>query len=239
MPSHCASACVPRRTVRLSPSPGRSLRTGSKPNSRARAATAGYCVTTATRSNTPAGTASNARRMSGLPSSSASSLFAPKRTAFPAAMMTQPSMVIPPVKWILESFAGAPVVRCRGGDSQARPRSGIRTAKSMPCTVPCARPLMCHCEEQSDVAISGRQLQPVQAIADRMQYCRGGACPSRHCTGGKCGLMLKRQWPPSLSLRGGQRPTWQSHATDHVFAWAFLISDMVLRDCHGPFGASQ
>ena len=97
MPSHCASACVPRRTVRLNPSPGRSLRTGSKPNSRARAATAGYCVTTATRSNTPAGTASNARRMSGLPSSSASSLFAPKRTAFPAAMMTQPSMVIPPV----------------------------------------------------------------------------------------------------------------------------------------------
>ena len=97
MPSHCASACVPRRTVRLSPSPGRSLRTGSKPNSRARAATAGYCVTTTTRSNTPAGTASNARRMSGLPSSSASSLFAPKRTAFPAAMMTQPSMVIPPV----------------------------------------------------------------------------------------------------------------------------------------------
>ena len=97
MPSHCASACVPRRTVRLSPSPGRSLRTGSKPNSRARAATAGYCVTTATRSNTPAGTASSARRMSGLPSSSASSLFAPKRTAFPAAMMTQPSMVIPPV----------------------------------------------------------------------------------------------------------------------------------------------
>ena len=40
--------------------------------------------------------------------------------------------------------------------------------------------------------------------------CRGGACPSRHCTGGKCGPMLKRQWPPSLSLRGGRRPTWQS-----------------------------
>ena len=136
----------------------------------------------------------------------------------------------------MENFAGAPAVRCRGGDSQARPRSGIRTAKSMPCTVPCARPLMCHCEERSDVAISGRQLQPVQAIADRMQYCRGGDSRTRHCTGGKCGLMLKRQWPPSLSLRGGQRPTWQSHATDYVFAWAFLISDMVLRDCHGPFG---
>ena len=47
------------------------------------------------------------------------------------------------------------------------------------------------------------------------------------------------QHHPDVSLRGGQRPTWQSHATDHVFAWAFLISDMVLRDCHGPFGASQ
>ena len=30
--------------------------------------------------------------------------------------------------------------------------------------------LMCHCEERSDVAISGRQLQPVQAIADRADY---------------------------------------------------------------------
>ena len=70
--------------------------------------------------------------------------------------------------------------------------------------------LMCHCEERSDVAISGRHLQPVQAIADRMQYCRGGDSRTRHCTGGKCGLILKRQWPPSLSLRGGQRPTWQS-----------------------------
>ena len=37
-------------------------------------------------------------------------------------------------------------------------------------------------------------------------HCRGGACPSRHCTGGKCGPMLKRQWPPSLSLRGRSAP---------------------------------
>ena len=131
----------------------------------------------------------------------------------------------------MENFAGAPVVRCRGGDSQARPRSGIRTAKSMPCTVPCARPLMCHCEEQSDVAISGRQLQPVQAIADRMQYCRGGDSRTRHCTGGKCGLMLKRQWPPSLSLRGGQRPTWQSREGSCDFAGSTLLSGWVLRDC--------
>mgnify|MGYP004706567425 CR=1 FL=1 len=37
-------------------------------------------------------------------------------------------------------------------------------------------------------------------------HCRGAACPSRHCTGGKCGPMLKRQWPPSLSLRGRFAP---------------------------------
>ena len=105
----------------------------------------------------------------------------------------------------MENFAGAPVVRCRGGDSQARPRSGIRTAKSIPCTVPCARPLMCHCEEQSDVAISGRQLQSVQAIADRMQYCRGGDSRTRHCTGGKCGLILKKAMAPKFVI--ARRPT--------------------------------
>ena len=37
-------------------------------------------------------------------------------------------------------------------------------------------------------------------------HCRGGACPSWRCTGGKCGPMLKRQWPPSLSLRGRSAP---------------------------------
>ena len=41
-------------------------------------------------------------------------------------------------------------------------------------------------------------------------HCRGGDSRARHCTGGKCGPMLKRQWPPSLSLRGGRRPTRQS-----------------------------
>ena len=57
-------------------------------------------------------------------------------------------------EWIIRRPSFNPHWPCRGGDSQARPRSGIRTAKSMPCTVPCARPLMCHCEERSDVAIS-------------------------------------------------------------------------------------
>ena len=37
-------------------------------------------------------------------------------------------------------------------------------------------------------------------------HCRGGDSRARHCTGGKCGPMLKRQWPPSLSLRGRSAP---------------------------------
>ena len=35
-----------------------------------------------------------------------------------------------------------------------------------------------------------------------------------------------------LSLRGGRRPTWQSHATAYGFAEAALLSDRVLQDCH-------
>ena len=55
--------------------------------------------------------------------------------------------------------------------------------------------LMCHCEERSDVAISGRHLQPVQAIADRMQYCRGGDSRARRCTCARNTLPLKWQTP--------------------------------------------
>jgi len=57
---------------------------------------------------------------------------------------------------------------------------------------------------------------------------------------------------PNLSLRGGQRPTWRPereargsalgvHSTEgrSLFAGAFLLSHRVLRDCHGPLGASQ
>ena len=44
--------------------------------------------------------------------------------------------------------------------------------------------LMCHCEEQSDVAISGRHLRLVQAIADRTHLVGGGAldAPPRNGT---------------------------------------------------------
>ena len=37
---------------------------------------------------------------------------------------------------------------------------------------------------------------------------------------------------PKLSLRGGRRPTWQSPATGCVFAEAFLLFTIVLRDSH-------
>ena len=37
---------------------------------------------------------------------------------------------------------------------------------------------------------------------------------------------------PDVSLRGGQRPTWQSREGSYVFAGAFLLSTAVLRDCH-------
>ena len=44
--------------------------------------------------------------------------------------------------------------------------------------------LMCHCEEQSDVAISGRHLRLVQAIADRTHLVGGGVldAPPRNGT---------------------------------------------------------
>ena len=55
--------------------------------------------------------------------------------------------------------------------------------------------LMCHCEEQSDVAISGRHLRLVQAIADRTHLVGGGVLdappaplgPRNDKLGSKCG----------------------------------------------------
>ena len=43
--------------------------------------------------------------------------------------------------------------------------------------------LMCHCEEQSDVAISGRHLRLVQAIADRTHLVGGGVLDAPPCNG--------------------------------------------------------
>ena len=69
---------------------------------------------------------------------------------------------------------------------------GIQTKRAL---VHHSTTLMCHCEERSDVAISGRHLQPVQAIADRMQYCMGGDSRARRCTCARNRLPLKWQTP--------------------------------------------
>ena len=52
---------------------------------------------------------------------------------------------------------------CRGGDSQAR----LKTADTDRLPLKWHQPPNCHCEERSDVAISGRQLQFVQGV-DKM-----------------------------------------------------------------------
>ena len=44
--------------------------------------------------------------------------------------------------------------------------------------------------------------------------------------------LVKMVNAPELSLRGGRRPTWQSPATGCVFAEAFLLFTIVLRDSH-------
>ena len=87
---------------------------------------------------------------------------------------------------------------------------------------------------------------PIFCVAGRLSMvrCRGGARPSRRCTGGKCGPMLKRQWPPSLSLRGAKRRGALSAQREDVPLGCNLgkavtfsptaspRSGRVLRDCH-------
>ena len=54
--------------------------------------------------------------------------------------------------------------------------------------------------------------------------------PALHCR--PVQAAVKMVMASDLSLRGGRRPTWQSHATGYVFAVAFLLSNRVLRDSH-------
>ena len=91
----------------------------------------------------------------------------------------------------------------------------------------------CHCEERSDVAISGRHLQFVQGV-DKMHgpiasVAALTAQPLAALPPYGCGVPLagsERLWQlqvsrhfrrayrlSSLSLRGGRRPTWQSRST--------------------------
>ena len=67
--------------------------------------------------------------------------------------------------------------------------------------------LMCHCEERSDVAISGRHCRPVQAVEETYTPIASVAALSerhagwQHAPHGFCGMR-----PPSLSLRGRSAP---------------------------------
>ena len=59
------------------------------------------------------------------------------------------------------------------------------------------------------MAISGRHLQPVQAIADRMQYCRGGDSRARRNAADPYRPSLKWYALPNCHCEGASRP-WQS-----------------------------
>ena len=77
---------------------------------------------------------------------------------------------------------------------------------------------MCHCEEQSDVAISGRHLRLVQAIADRTHLVGGGVldAPPRNGTIFAGGFPVIRPGTAKLHPKGTSsrfalralRPRW-------------------------------
>ena len=109
MPSQVRIASVPIRMVWLSPRSGRSLWMAAKPNCPASSSMSSYWLTTVTAENRAPGTASSARRMSVLPSSSAASLLPPKRRPLPAAMTRQPresvcSIGSPPCQFLQSSI---------------------------------------------------------------------------------------------------------------------------------------
>ena len=64
-----------------------------------------------------------------------------------------------------------------------------------------------------------------------MARCRGGACPSRLRTCSPYRPSLKWYALPNCHCEGASRP-WQSREGSYVFAGAFVISNIVLRDCH-------
>ena len=61
------------------------------------------------------------------------------------------------------------------------------------------------------------QRRSVTALYRDIQPCEGAGAPP---------------YRPDVPLRGGRRPTRQSREGSYGFAGAFVISDMVLRDCH-------
>ena len=122
---------------------------------------------------------------------------------------------------------------CRGGDSRARRNAADPYRPSLKWY---ALP-NCHCEKRSDVAISGRHLQSVQAIAKMVctpeLSLRGGRRPTWQSREGTCSPYrpsLKWYALPNCHCEGASRP-WQSHAPTSEFAEVALLSTRGLRDC--------
>ena len=99
----------------------------------------------------------------------------------------------------------------------------------------CTR-LMCHCEEQSDAAISGRHWHPTPATMKTVCtdcVCSGGQRPPLAVTG-FCAPSPTVQCPQICHCEAPTGP-WQSREGSYVFAGSILLSTPVLRDCHGRF----
>ena len=96
----------------------------------------------------------------------------------------------------------------------------------------CTR-LMCHCEERSDAAISGRHWHPTPATMKTVCtdcVCSGGQRPPLAVTG-FCAPSPTVQCPQICHCEAPTGP-WQSREGSCVFAAAYQLSTIVLRDSH-------
>ena len=110
----------------------------------------------------------------------------------------------------MDSFARPPAVRCRGG---ARPsRRNAADPHGLP--IKTCRPI---------ASVAAVTAQPLAALPPY-----GCGVPLAGCDRHAGWQRLQHGFygvrPPSLSLRGGQRPTWQSQAGTYESAGAFLCS---------------
>ena len=155
----------------------------------------------------------------------------------------------------MESFVGLPVTRCRGADSRARRKAADQHRPALKWKWP----KVCHCEgalrpwqsrEGSAVSyrlplkwhapiasVAALTAQPLAALplygsGVPLAGCErhGGLQYAPHCL---YGARLS-----DLSLRGAKR---RGNLGEEVAfsLMAFSRFNRVLRDCHGPFGASQ
>ena len=90
----------------------------------------------------------------------------------------------------------------------------------------------------------------VAALIERLADCRFGGTPptvpanvgERHAAPGDALAICtnrRQNGKRSRLVIARSEATWQSREGSCVFAGAFLLSTPVLRDCHGPVGASQ